>query len=607
MKPLSFFRFLIYLLILSKQERYCLGLSRWIIHPQRGHNALSYRDYYRRSYRPWDHRGISFGECHSLVFLSRDSTDWVNGERDELSETRSRVLSMPRSKLIESLKRRGVLWTSSGELIGNVKDRRELEKILFIEIMKEIRGSGSIIDVNNEVDDGGHRKRKKRRKMQISEEKKSSDWDLINNFSKMADQVLDESQEIINNIIYEDDSPPPRPKRRKSRNDYRIYPSPAPKRRKKLKQNEQANVNVNQTSRYVDEGGVRRDVNENRRSMKVPQPTSTTFGERDDATHIKTNQDENVKVGGTPNKVQNTDDKNLQQKRTGEKYTDNSTEEAITKKRQNTEGKDLQQKLKEGEIAVNSRKSINYGRQPRQSSVRRNGPRRRRPDIIFDDSSSNSFSLQEGLFNDTGWENMLIPPWSESMNSFRSGEWTKRMSEYFGMAIGTDTTNYSTKKKRKRAEKDEDSNEEEYEYDKENLLSKIQQKRGKSAAFWEKEGSMLSLILGRTPGIKILKSKNGFGKNMVTHFLQSSVKMIVICLGMLLRWTTCKGAIPQPVVFIGFLSSLIVAAKGRRIATFVVTMVLMRTIAEAIHNLTDDEDKGEKSFEPEDLAERQEQ
>ena len=110
----------------------------------------------------------------------------------------------------------------------------------------------------------------------------------------------------------------------------------------------------------------------------------------------------------------------------------------------------------------------------------------------------------------------------------------------------------------------------------------------KPVAFWEEDGSLMSLFFGRTPDGRTLTLSKLFERensvNICTAIFKSSFKTFLAILSYLCRWASCRGALPQPIVVFYYLAaSALSAPKRRRLMTIGITLVALRTVAEIIH------------------------
>ena len=106
-------------------------------------------------------------------------------------------------------------------------------------------------------------------------------------------------------------------------------------------------------------------------------------------------------------------------------------------------------------------------------------------------------------------------------------------------------------------------------------------------AFWEEDGSLMSLFFGRTPDGKTLSLSKLFERensvNICTTIFKSSFKTFLAIFSYLCRWASCRGALPQPIVVFLLAASALSAPKRRRLMTMGITLIALRTLAEIIH------------------------
>jgi hypothetical protein len=108
----------------------------------------------------------------------------------------------------------------------------------------------------------------------------------------------------------------------------------------------------------------------------------------------------------------------------------------------------------------------------------------------------------------------------------------------------------------------------------------------KRVPIWEEEGSILSVLFGRstTGAQKRLErffENNDVGNNILTGFIGSVMKGGLMVASYLCRWASVKGAIPQPVVVMAVTSAALTAR--RRVNVVIMTLLLLRTVGELIH------------------------
>lgn len=109
----------------------------------------------------------------------------------------------------------------------------------------------------------------------------------------------------------------------------------------------------------------------------------------------------------------------------------------------------------------------------------------------------------------------------------------------------------------------------------------------KSVPFWEEDGSLMSLFFGRTPEGRTLTLSKLFERensvNICTTIFKSSFQTALAILSYLCRWASCRGALPQPIVVFFLAAAAVSAPKRRRLMTVSISLVALRTLAEAIH------------------------
>jgi hypothetical protein len=115
----------------------------------------------------------------------------------------------------------------------------------------------------------------------------------------------------------------------------------------------------------------------------------------------------------------------------------------------------------------------------------------------------------------------------------------------------------------------------------------LHRKRPKShdKPFWEEEGNLLALLLGRTRNGKgsFLDNRTGFESGSMLVLVRVALKSFMTVGGHLCRWASTQGALPQPVVVFGVGAAALVASPRKRLVTVVITLLLLRTVGELLH------------------------
>jgi hypothetical protein len=115
----------------------------------------------------------------------------------------------------------------------------------------------------------------------------------------------------------------------------------------------------------------------------------------------------------------------------------------------------------------------------------------------------------------------------------------------------------------------------------------VRRKRPKSSdkPFWEEEGNLLALLLGRTRNGKdsFLDNRTGFESGSMLVLVRMTVKSFMTIGGYLCRWASTQGALPQPIVVFGVGAAALVASPRQRLMTVVITLLLLRTVGELLH------------------------
>ena len=111
--------------------------------------------------------------------------------------------------------------------------------------------------------------------------------------------------------------------------------------------------------------------------------------------------------------------------------------------------------------------------------------------------------------------------------------------------------------------------------------------------FWEEEGSLLGVLLGRRTSGEHLRFDELIDKQSgsLVNLLRSAIKSSLLVASYVCRWASVRGALPQPVVVLGVVSAVLSSRRGGRIRAVIVALLLMRTLGELVHGyLYDDED-----------------
>lgn len=118
---------------------------------------------------------------------------------------------------------------------------------------------------------------------------------------------------------------------------------------------------------------------------------------------------------------------------------------------------------------------------------------------------------------------------------------------------------------------------------------KSQNKKNKS--IWEEgEDSIVSLLFGKGAGPKGLRSRfekifdQDVGTNALTKFLGTLSKGALLVVNYLCRWASVKGTIPQPVIVMAVIS-VAISTKRRKVNSVFVTVLVLRTVGELLHEL----------------------
>jgi hypothetical protein len=106
-----------------------------------------------------------------------------------------------------------------------------------------------------------------------------------------------------------------------------------------------------------------------------------------------------------------------------------------------------------------------------------------------------------------------------------------------------------------------------------------------SKPFWEEEGSIFSLLFGRS-NVDIgrrFDDRSGFETGSMLSILQVILRSFLIVASYLCRWASTQGALPQPVVVLGVSSAVLCARPHRRLIVAGIALLLLRTVGEVLH------------------------
>ena len=92
----------------------------------------------------------------------------------------------------------------------------------------------------------------------------------------------------------------------------------------------------------------------------------------------------------------------------------------------------------------------------------------------------------------------------------------------------------------------------------------------------------------------------------MTLLFQSTFKSSLAILSYICRWASCRGALPQPLVVFVLAASAVSAPRRKKLMTIGLTLVLIRTVSEALHGYVngnsdweDEDDDKEDAYETE--------
>jgi len=113
---------------------------------------------------------------------------------------------------------------------------------------------------------------------------------------------------------------------------------------------------------------------------------------------------------------------------------------------------------------------------------------------------------------------------------------------------------------------------------------KRQREKKKTGPFWEEDGSLMSLFLGRNKKGRELTFHKLFERDFSVNILLKTVlKSFIAVLSYICRWASCRGALPQPIVVFVFVASALSAPRRKKVMTAFLALIATRTVAEAVH------------------------
>ncbi len=113
-------------------------------------------------------------------------------------------------------------------------------------------------------------------------------------------------------------------------------------------------------------------------------------------------------------------------------------------------------------------------------------------------------------------------------------------------------------------------------------------KHDKDKPFWEQEGSLMALLLGRNKSGQRLSSSweqalfpRGQEGSLVAIF-RTAAQTTLVMASYVCRWASVRGAIPQPLVVLG-VSSAGLCVRHHRFRAILLALILIRTLGELVH------------------------
>ena len=117
---------------------------------------------------------------------------------------------------------------------------------------------------------------------------------------------------------------------------------------------------------------------------------------------------------------------------------------------------------------------------------------------------------------------------------------------------------------------------------------KPSKRKGKSLhykPFWEEDGNIFSLLLGRTQHYTPphWDLRLGFRTGSLLSIFWFALQNFLIVASYICRWASTQGALPQPVVVLGVGSAILCARPHQRLFSAGIALLILRTVGEVLH------------------------
>lgn len=188
---------------------------------------------------------------------------------------------------------------------------------------------------------------------------------------------------------------------------------------------------------------------------------------------------------------------------------------------------------------------------------------------------------------------------SETRSRRRSGHWKDRMEEQFDYLMGIHKDGRYYNRWVEKGLEDEASEEGtdavSYARGRSPGVNGNRRKRVSKQPIWEEEGSLLSSLFGLDESASrrndlFYRSDTFLGQGSVVKILRTLFRSCALIASGVCRWASVRGSVPQPVVVVGAISSLLCSRPGVRIRNLVVALVAIRAVGELFHEYAYDDD-----------------
>lgn len=124
-------------------------------------------------------------------------------------------------------------------------------------------------------------------------------------------------------------------------------------------------------------------------------------------------------------------------------------------------------------------------------------------------------------------------------------------------------------------------------------LKRVPKRRNKAdeTPFWERDDSLVSLLLGSTPRRKNNALQNLFDDDFsLVSFFRVGLKSSFFLLNNVFRWANFRGTLPQPIAVFLVGAVALSTRRRNRLIYVALTLVIIRTIAESLHEYVYEDD-----------------